>query len=253
MMIAPALIAHLLLLAGVPTPAPLAPHGAPESVREVVEAMVDRYADAWYRDLTFVQTTSFYAEDESVGRTETWYESITLPGMLRVDVAPIESGRTIIFRNDTVHQFAGGEHQGSQAGPHPLLLMGFDVYALSVDATLAKLEVLGVDVGRMHESTWQGRPVYVLGAQEGDEISHQFWIDQERLVFVRQLQGPREVQFNKYERLGGGWIAPEVVFFNEGRRTLLEEYAEIRIDLAHDASAYRADGGVLPSWIPAGS
>lgn len=252
MMIAPALLVLLLSYAAGPTPAPHDPHPAPESVRDVVEAMVERYEGEWYRDLTFVQTTSFYGADETVSRTEIWYESITLPGMLRVDVAPVEGRRSFIFRNDTVHRFAGGAHQGSQAGPHPLLLMGFDVYALSVEQTLAKLDILGVDAAVMHESTWQGRPVYVLGAEEGDLTSHQFWIDQERLVFVRQLQGPREVQFNNYERLGGGWIAPEVVFFNDGRRTLLEEYAEVRIDLAHDPEAFRADGGVRPAWVPSG-
>jgi hypothetical protein len=225
---------------------------APETVAEVVEAMVERYVGMWYRDFTFVQTTSYYYDDENVSRTETWYESLRLPGKLRIDVAPVEQGRILMFNDDTFYQFQGGELQGSNPRVHPLLLMGFDIYFMPVDEVLEKLEGLGVDLDEMHESTWQDRPVYVLGAEEGDETSHQFWIDQERLVFVRQINGDSETQFNKYERLGGAWVSPEVVFMDGGKVTLLEEYSDMSIARELDESAFLPEGSVRPSWIPAG-
>ena len=226
---------------------------APETVAEVVEAMIERYVGMWYRDLTFVQTTTYYDADEAVSRTETWYESIRLPGKLRIDVAPTEQGRIIMFNDNTIYQFQGGELQGSQPTVHPLLLMGFDLYFMPVDEVLEKLEGLGVDLTKMHESTWQDRPVYVLGAEKGDETSHQFWIDRERLVFVRQINGDSETQFNKYERLGRAWVAPEVVFINAGKVTLLEEYDDMSITREVNESAFLPEGSVRPSWIPEGS
>ena len=216
---------------------------------DVVEAMIERFADTWYRDVTFVQTTSYYDSDENVTRSETWYESIRLPGKLRIDVAPLAQDRVLLFNDDVQYQFLGGELQGSAPVIHPLLLMGFDVYFLTLEEVLAKLQALDVDLERMYESTWQGRPVYVLGADEGDESAHQFWIDQERLVLVRQLRGVQETQFNRYERLGGGWISPEVVFLNDGTRTVLEEYEDIRTDHELEDGAFFPDGGTRPAWV----
>jgi hypothetical protein len=38
----------------------------------------------------------------------------------------------------------------------------------------------------------------------------------------------QETQFNKYQRLGGGWMAPEVVFKLDGRLRTTEAYSEMR-------------------------
>ncbi len=69
-------------------------------------------------------------------------------------------------------------------------------------------------------------------------------------MFVRQLRGEQETQFNNYERLGGGWVAPEVVFLTAGKRTLLEEYRDIRMDRDLEDNAFSAEGSRIPSWIP---
>ena len=39
----------------------------------------------------------------------------------------------------------------------------------------------------------------------------------------------QEVQFNKYEPIKSGWVAPEVVFNMNGRRMLYEEYFNIQV------------------------
>jgi hypothetical protein len=36
----------------------------------------------------------------------------------------------------------------------------------------------------------------------------------------------RDVQFNKYRRLGDGWIAPEVMMYLDGKPQRLEEYKD---------------------------
>ena len=135
---------------------------APETVEGVVKAMIERYVGMWYRDITFVQTTSYYDADERVTRSEQWYESISLPGKLRIDVAPVREGRVLIFKDEVFHQFEGGVLRGSNPQVHPLLLMGFDAYFMTVEDVLTKLDGLGVDLDKMHESMWQGRPVYAV-------------------------------------------------------------------------------------------
>jgi hypothetical protein len=151
---------------------------------QLIQAMLQRYAGKWYKTLTFVQTTSF----PQTGKVETWYEAAKIPGALRIDVAPIDSGRTILFRNDSIYQFKGGKLAGSKGFVHPLMVLGFDVYNQPADATISKLKDLGFDLSKLRTDTWQGHPVYVVGAAQGDSTTAQFWIDQERLLFVRMIE-----------------------------------------------------------------
>lgn len=211
--------------------------------------MHDRYDGKWYETLTFVQTTTNYDGSGGVASIEIWYESIRLPGELRIDVEPLEDGQILLFRNDSLYNYQGGQAAPGRPLVHGLLLMAFDVYHLPVAETVAKLTGLGVDLAESHESTWQGRPVWVVGAEEGDVASNQFWIDQERLVFVRQLNGPGEVLFNKYEPIGGGWIAPEVVISRNGQRSVLEEYADMKVGMSFGPGVFDPVRQIRPKWI----
>ena len=38
----------------------------------------------------------------------------------------------------------------------------------------------------------------------------------------------QETQFNKYQKLGGGWMSPEVIFSVDGKTVTTEEYSELR-------------------------
>ncbi|MEN8144514.1 MAG: hypothetical protein ABFS14_06125 [Gemmatimonadota bacterium] len=211
----------------------------------LVEAMHERYQSSWYETLTFEQQATFYRSDGSVAREQTWSEYMAVPGRLRIEVGAREYGNGIIFRSDSAYQFQSGAMTGVTRQVHSLLLLGFDVYRSDPRQTVSKLEALGFDLTKLRRAEWQERPAYVVGADEGDELSAQFWVDVERLVFVRQIlpAGPEgqiasEVQFNRYEPLEGGWIAPEVRFLNDGRLTLLEEYSLIQANVALEDSLF---------------
>ncbi len=204
---------------------------------ELIQAMRSRYAGKWYKTATFVQKTTNYQPD-GTSKAETWYEAMALPGRLRIDFDPIKDGNGLLFVDDTLNVFKDGKLDKSQPLIHPLMVLGFDVYALPVKDTLDKLKELKFDLSILREDTWQGRPVYVVGAKAGDTHSPQFWIDKEHLYFVRMLKPAgkdgsltQEVQFNKYQRLGGGWMSPEVVFSVNDRRVTLEEYSDIHGDV----------------------
>ncbi len=205
------------------------------SGREVIEAMKLRYHGKWYKTLTFVQETVQYrgAETDSA----IWYEALELPGKLRIDIAPIDSGNGLLFVNDHRYVFERGSLVFDREEVHTLLLLGFDVYALPAEQTIATLDTLGFDLDLLHESTWNDREVYVVGAPAGDSTGHQFWVDKEHLYFVRLVQpgGPGglntiDVRFDDYETAGGGWVAPTVEFYVDGNLVLLERYKEIQID-----------------------
>jgi len=223
----------------------------PEDGAALIRQMRARYDGAWYRTVTFVQTTRFTGRPE-----QTWYEAMELPGKLRIDVAPLADGNAILFRNDSLYRFRGGSPAGSVRQVHPLLLLGFDVYSLPADETITKLKAMDFDLSVIHEGTWQDRPVWVVGAAEGDLETPQFWIDQERLYCVRLLrpadQNPSintEVQFNNYQPLGDGWIAPQMAFFSNGTKVLVEEYDQIRGDVDLPDGLFLPDSLAPAGWI----
>jgi len=212
---------------------------------ELVAAMHGRYQGSWYRSLTFVQRVVW-----GDGRPEgEWWEAMLIPGQLRIDIAPVDSGNGVVYRGDSLYRFNRKAVQASK-GANPLLILGFDVYGQPPGTTAKVLGEQGFDLSQLRTDTWQGRPAYVVGAPD-----HQFWIDRERLLFVRLINktpsgATSEIQFNRYQRLGGGWIAPEVVFMTDGKETMREIYRDMKADPTIDPSIFEPRPWRRPAWIP---
>jgi hypothetical protein len=228
----------------------------PADGAEVIRRMHARYDGAWYRTVTFVQKTSY-----PDGRSETWYEAAEVPGKLRIDVAPLDSMNTILFRGDSVYQYQRGRLLPGQPMTHPLMVLGFDVYAQPPAVTIGELRELGFDLSRVREDQWQGRKHWVIGAVDADSLTREFWVEQERLLFTRLVQmAPRgagqpgkrtvaEIHFNRWQPLGRGWIAPEVVFLNNGEKVQMEEYRDIVADPALPAGLFEPAAWQRPAWV----
>ncbi len=257
------MLLHLLaamLIGGHPAPAggtmTPAPHIA--STEQLLAAMRRRYAGRWYRSATFIQTTSETQPNGTV-KEETWLEAMTFPGKLRIDFSQPGGEKGAIFARDSQFMIESGKPTTTVARPHPLLLLGFDVYFLPVPQTIATLRQLGVDLSKLHTDAWRGRPVYVVGADSGDLHSRQFWVDRDRLLFVRMLQpGGRDsaktsdIHFDGYRRLGGGWMAYEVEFLLDGKRRVLEKYRDVRANMRLDSALFDpAQWHTARHWHPA--
>jgi outer membrane lipoprotein-sorting protein len=234
----------LLIICGVLALAAVAQASTIKTSEDLIAAMRKKYAKSWYKTTTFKQVTTDYAKD-GTKKVAVWYEAISMPGRLRIDFDPVKDGNGILFANDNIYTFKDGKLENSRPLIHPLVLLAFDVYFLQVDQTIAKLKQLKFDLSVLREDTWQGRPVYVVGAKAGDLHSPQFWIDKQRLYFVRMFRPAgkdgaltSEVQFNKYQKLGGGWLAPEVLFTIDGKTTTTEEYSEMRANVKLDDNLF---------------
>jgi outer membrane lipoprotein-sorting protein len=215
-----------------------------KTTAELVAAMQKKYGKSWYKRATFVQKTTDY-DKEGNKKVSTWYEALSVPGSLRIDFTPIKDGNGILFTKDTVYSFKDGKQDSSRPFVHPLMILGFDIYKLPTEKVLEVLKGLKFDLSVLREDTWQGRRVYVVGAKQGDLHSAQFWIDQKNLCFVRMLRPTgkdgaqtQETQFNKYQRLGGGWMAPEVIFKVDGQIRTTEEYSEMRANPDLDSKLF---------------
>jgi hypothetical protein len=204
---------------------------------EVLGAMKKKYEGKWYKTLTFEQKTTNYKPD-GTSESHIWYEALTIPGKLRIDITPLEKGDGIIFADGKIHQFRDGKLLGSRDFVHPLLVLGFDVYGQPVETTAAQLKGIGIDLSVVHEEPWQNSTAIVVGAKQGDLTTPQFWVDKKNMVFTRLFQtagrdkkSVQETQFNGYQKVkGGGRVSAEVKFFVDGKVTTTEEYTKIKTD-----------------------
>jgi len=224
------------------------------NTNELIAAMQNKYGKSWYKTATFVQQTTNFQPD-GTSKVETWYEAMSVPGSLRIDFTPTSAGNGILFTDGKIFVFKDGKVDTTRPFEHPLLILGFDIYRSPASEVTAKLQALKFDLSQFREDTWQGRAVYVVGAKAGDLHSPQFWIDQENLYFVRMLspggkdgKETQESQFNKYHKLGGGWMAPEVIFMVDGKVVTTEKYSEIRGDVTLDPKLFDPQSWTTVHW-----
>ena len=233
---------------------PAASYAKISNMNELISAMQKKYGNSWYKTATFVQETTNFQPD-GTSKVETWYEAMSVPGSLRIDFTPTSEGNGILFTNGKIFVFKNGKVDTTRAFEHPLLILGFDIYRAPASEVTAKLQALKFDLSQFREDTWQGKKVYVIGAKAGDLHSSQFWIDQENLYFVRMLHPggkdgtqTQEIQFNKYQKLGGGWIAPEVIFMVDGKVVTTEKYSEMRSDITLDPKLFEPQSWTTVHW-----
>ena len=210
----------------------------------LVRAMHDRYAGQWYPSVTFTQKSTTYNPDGTT-KVETWYEALLLPGKLRIDIGPPSEGNAYLFENGNLSVFQAAQLKSTRPRVNMLLVLGFDVYAQSPEATLAIAKQEGFDAAKFHEDTWEGKAVYVFGAAKGDLQSRQFWVEKDRLLFVRLLEPDRadatkmqDIRFTDYQPLGKGWIAARVEVYSDGKKVFTEEYSEIQKDVKLDPALF---------------
>lgn len=219
----------------------------------VIKQMHERYQDSWYDYLTFKQETIYYKNGE-VDRSQWWYEALGVPGQLVIKFDSLDSGSGIIFRQDSQYVFQENKLVQQEPRVHDLLVLGFDVYGQPPSKTIKKLEGRGFDLTKTYETEWKSRPVYVVGSSGENDTRNQFWIDKEHLYFVRLLRvNPgdgtmQEIQFNNYERAGGGWVAPVVLFFSNDELMLKEVYSEIEAPEKLDASIFDLENFQQATW-----
>jgi hypothetical protein len=199
--------------------------------RALIHAMHNAYApDKWYRYFTFSQNMEFYRNDSLIKR-DVWYEAYR-PGSLILKFGTKDSKNGRLYDNYTVHSFKEGAEPTKTPRVHELLLVGLDVYFTDPLQTIKILDSLGYDLTRIREDKFDGRAVYVVGADEGDDKSKQFWIDKERLYMHRIVYDQKgkvnDVVFGDYEKMKGNWIAKTIVFKTDGKLGLIERYYDIK-------------------------
>ena len=224
--------------APVPEPAPAKKESnAITTSSRRVNAMHDRYSGKWYKTLTFDQTNTFYTSGGKEQKSQ-WVQRLQVPGRLRVDFLPLSSKSGLLIQNNRVITFDNGKRVDTRRAIQPVLTMTGDVYAIPPSITLRRLDSLGIDLEKFHEEKWDGRRVFVMGAEKGDLESSQVWVDADKLLLVRFIQrdkrGDRiittDTRVGDYKEVDGYNIAHEFTSYRDGKVFFKEEYDNVKVN-----------------------
>lgn len=226
----------------------------PRDGAALLSAMHDRYQNNWYDTLTFQQKSTTHKADGS-DSSETWYEAALLPGKLRIDKGEPSAGNGVLVADGKLFTFENGKTASSRPFVHMLLVLGFDVYRQPVETTVAQVKGEGFDLAKIHEDTWDGQAVYVVGADKGDLNTKQFWIEKKRLLFVRLLQPSAndktkvsDSRFLDYRKLSSGWVAARVEFYFGGKNVFSEAYSDIQANPKLDPAVFDPEQFASKHW-----
>jgi hypothetical protein len=221
-----------------PAPSPVAQPRATAiaSSSRLINEMHDRYAGKWYKTLTFQQTNTFY----SGGREQKsqWVQRLQVPGRLRIDFMPLTSKSGLLIQNNRVITFDNGRRVDTRRSIQPVLTLTGDVYAIPASITLRRVDSLGVDLEKFHEERWDGRRVYVMGAEKGDMESNQIWVDADKLLLLRFIQrdkrGDRiivtDTRVGDYRDVNGYPVAFEFTSYRDGKVFFKEKYENLKVN-----------------------
>jgi len=220
---------------------------------DVLQRMHDRYAGKWYHTLTFVQRT-IVTRGDAKPDTATWYEALK-DSRLRIDIGSPASGNGALATADSTWGIRAGKLARASADGNPFIPLIMGVYQQPVAQTERELSAFGFGFASSYRTTWQGRPVTVVGAASAaDTSSAQFWVDDGRLVVVRVRgallgQPYADIVLAGYVPLQKGWLATEIHIQLPGFKQV-EQYRDWRAAMELPDAFFTVDGwSSTPHWV----
>jgi hypothetical protein len=203
----------------------------------LITAMHDRYDGKYLKTMSFLQNNTAYTTTGQEQKSQ-WYEHIEIPGKLRIAFLPASQKSGLVQINDRVASFDNGIRVDFRPSVNPLLLLTADVYVAPVTAIMHGLDSLHVNPDLIRDDTWEGQPVYVVGAKAGDSTSNQMWVDRGQLRLVRFIQSQKvgdrttvsDIRVQGYKDIGGFDVPTEFLVIRNGRPVFREEYANVRVN-----------------------
>jgi outer membrane lipoprotein-sorting protein len=207
----------------------------------IFKKMYKTYHGKWFKTFTFNQTTEIYRNDSLV-RTQTWYEYVHYPDRFRIDFGVRDSGNAVIFKGDSAYRIRKGNLVSVTKDANDLTFLLGGMYFYPYDKLIEKVKGLGYDLTKVHEDVLKGTPVYVIGAAKGDEKSSQLWIDKKRLILLRFItygkNGKEEGFFENHIKLNGGWSETKCTFYFGGKLAQIEKYHDCKANVPIDEKTF---------------
>jgi len=160
-----------------------------------------------------------------------------LPGKMRVDNLPRSTRSGYIRDRQRLAVFRAGQRVSTVNRVDLRTLLAYDVFAQSIDTTIMWLDSARVRFGMLRRAKFEGRSVWVVGADEDDLTSPQFWVDADRWRVVRVIQRePRapsivsDVRYKEYTELLDVPVPTRIEVWRDGRLVEQQELSEFAVN-----------------------
>jgi outer membrane lipoprotein-sorting protein len=223
--------------------------------------MHDAYAGRWFRTLTFSQRT-VQRRPDGTEQVSTWYEAMQSPDRLRIDFGSPREGNGVLYTADSVYVVRDGKVVRSLPQGNVFLPFVGGAYTQPLERTVAQLRPYNFDLTRIHEDTWQGQHVWVVGSSSASDLdSPQFWVDADRLIVLRVLaplfqnakSKSQDIHLDDYARVGASWVATKIAMYDGDQLRQSEEYSDWRVDVPIPADFFVAEKWRdVPHWTEGG-
>lgn len=232
---------------------------APQDGLAVLARMHARYADSWYRTLTFVQRTTQRRPD-GTDVVSTWYEAQS-GDRLRIDMGSLADGNGALYTADSLYVVRGGKVVRAIAEGNPFLPLISGVYLQPLDVTVRQLVPFKVNLNAVHVRDWEGRRTFVIGTTSAaDTTAPQVWVDAGRLIVTRFIMPlfpspdgrSQDVRLENNVAVGGGWLATRIRMIDKGVPVQTEDYSDWHTGVELPASFFQAETWTRdPHWFRA--
>ena len=217
--------------------------------QDVLQKMYRQYSGKWYKTFTFNQTTEVYRND-SLRRSETWYEAAIFPDKFRIDFGNVDSGNAVVFKGDSSYNFRKGKLRATRKDANDLTFLLGGMYFYTYGQVLVKIKELGYDLSKSYETNWKGKPVYVIGAAADGEKVNQLWIEKDRLIILRFIKydnnRKEEGVLENHIKAGNGWTETKVTVYVDDKLVQKEQYHDFKANPALEESLF--DPAAFGKW-----
>jgi len=199
------------------------------------------YAGKWYKSFQFKQTTERYRNDSLIS-SQLWTEHIQFPENFRIDFGDVDSGNAVTFKNDSSYIFRNGKLMRTSYYPNDLLFLLGGIYFYPLDTAIAKFQSFGFDINKFHVTNYEGKKVYVIGADKDGEETNQAWFDSQHFNLVRMIKyenkHKEDALLQKHVKLDGGFSETLVKFYLDDKLLQVEKYFDLKANVAMDPKLF---------------
>ncbi len=193
----------------------------------------DQFRDQRLDGFTFYQETVRFDEEGNIQDTSYWHEAVRYPHQFRIDFGSAKDKNRNLWCADSLYVLRKGEivHAAGEYQASLLFKNGFHHYD---EAEIKwRLDSLGINTEIFRTGKYLNRPVYIIGANEGDLTSPQVWYDAQHHAVVRRISRTKsgkslDVRYAGHESYGPYWIEGEVYFYINGNLRQSEYYHNIQ-------------------------
>jgi hypothetical protein len=231
---------------GAPDTSPGAPRAklsrAPRNGLEVIGWMRQTHPSRDLKSLAFTVRAIRYVNDSTQLRSRAY---AALPGRMRVENLPKSTRTGYVRDRQRLAVFRAGQRVSTVNRVDLRTLLAYDVFAQGIDTTVMWLDSARVRFALLRRAKFEGRSVWVVGADADDTVSPQFWVDAETWRLLRVIQRePRspsvisDVRYTEFTELLDIPVPTHIEVWREGKLVEQQELSDFSVNPALPRTAF---------------